>query len=198
MLDLAKLFGSNPPGTVTVTYRKDAEVPAAFALVLNISRLAGKKSVEIAPGLKLRRATIEEITFVKETLKSLFGSHFVGALWETKRPESGRGSYVTLPVKQWRYFVIESAGDITDLELLEQTLSIARCDLEIGLVVLKAALNKMALPVCAYRPAQLFQALSELSREHHSEAGPGKIVSKLTETTLVKSMQSYSRMTTAF
>jgi len=179
MLEIEKVFGESPHGRVVVTYRQNAtDVPLPFAFVLNISRLIGGNSIEISHGLILRRAKTEEIKFVKEIMKSVFGSQFTGTLWEDRPPKSGRGAYVKLPAKQWRYFVIEIGDHIEELADLEIAFTIAECDLELGLVASKMKIANRSFPVCTYRPPQLFQSLSALSSRQHSEEGVGKILSK--------------------
>lgn len=108
----------------------------------------------------------------------MFGSHFTGSLWETRWPESGRGAYVTLPKKHWRYFVIEMSCEIESLDVLEQAISIARCDLDLGLIALKVTARKLTLPTYVYRPPQLFQSLSALRNAHDSKDGISKTISK--------------------
>ena len=106
MLDFETLFEMNPSPKVVVTYNpRTTTPPQPFAFILNVSRLVGGDALEILPGGILKRANAEEIDFIRKVIESLFGTYFSRALWETRRPKSGQGRFVKLPVKQWRYFV---------------------------------------------------------------------------------------------
>ena len=155
MRELINLINMQPFGSVVSTYNPKNITLKPFAFVLNVSKLMDSSGVEVAPGHTLRRATNEEIHFIKETITSLFGHHFGAGLWETRQPKSGSGKYVRLPAKQWRYFVIEFSSDNENLEMLQEALAIAPYDLEIGFTLLTATLNNRALPVCVYRPPRL-------------------------------------------
>jgi hypothetical protein len=150
------------PGTV-VTYAPGTKTPSPFAFVLNISELAGCNAMEIIPGRIMRRANEAEIKFIKEMLESSFRNYSGGGLWETRKPKSGSGKFIRLPVKRSRYFVIELGSESQEVELLESALSVASCDLEVGFILTVATLRSTALPVCLYSPPRLFQSLSALS-----------------------------------
>jgi hypothetical protein len=161
-----------------VTYAPGTTTPQPFAFVLNVSRLVGCDALEIIPGHIMRRAKEEEIGFIKGVIESLFGKYFSGGLWETRRPKSGHGKYIKLPVKLWRYFVIEFTGGNQAVELLERALSIAPCSLEIGLILSVAILKGKEYPVCLYSPPRLFQSLSALSHALDSADGGAKTLTK--------------------
>ncbi len=135
--------------------------------------LAGS-TTEIIPGRTLRKAAIEEIKSIKELIESIFGTHFSGNLWQTRRPESGKGKYVTLPESQWRYFVIEFSGDNQELALLEKALSIAPCGIELGFTLSSTTFGTKKVPACIYSPPRLFQSLSALQDALYSADGPGQ------------------------
>src|SRR5277367_552215 len=160
MLDFETLFEMNPSPKTVVTYKPGTATSQPFAFVLNGSRLVGCDALEIIPGCILRRANEEEIKFIREVIESLFGKYFSGGLWETRRPKSGQGKFVRIPVKQWRYFVIEFSGGNHEVELLEKALSVAPCGLEVGFILSVATLKAIELPVCLYSPPRLFQSLS--------------------------------------
>src|SRR5215475_14140736 len=103
MRDLMKLINMQPPGGAVATYPPKSFSLEPFAFVLNVSKLMDSSGVEIGPGHTLRRATREEIKFIKDTIASLFGRNFGHGLWEPQPPKSGSGKYVRLPAKQWRY-----------------------------------------------------------------------------------------------
>jgi hypothetical protein len=86
MLDFATLFELAPSPRTVVTYAPDTCTPKPFAFVLNVAKLAGGDALELFPSGILRRASEEEIAFTKQILRSLFGEHFTGSLWETRRP----------------------------------------------------------------------------------------------------------------
>jgi hypothetical protein len=170
MLDFDTLFELAPPPRTVVTYAPDTFTPKPFAFVLNVAKLAGGDTLELFPSGILRRASEEEIAFTKQILRSLFGEHFTGSLWETRRPKSGAGKYVRLPRKRWRYYVIEFQGSNRDVEFLEQALTIAPCGLEVGFLLSVARLERTILPVCLYSAHRLFQSLAALSNTGSSNA----------------------------
>lgn len=179
VLDIETLFEITPSPRAVVTYARGTTTPQPFAFVLNVSRLVGCDALEIIPGRILRRANEEEIKFTKKVIESLFGERFGGGLWETRRPKSGEGKFVKLPVKQWRYFVIEFSGGNREVELLEEALSVAPCDLEVGFVLSVGTLRSLELPVCLYSQPRLFQSLSAMSYAAGSASGLAKTLSKL-------------------
>ena len=193
MRELINLIDMQPFGSVVSMYKPKDVTLKPFAFVLNVSKLIGSSGVEIAPGHTLRRATSEEIKFIKNTTTSLFGHHFGAGLWETRKPKSGSGKYVQLPASQWRYFVIEFSSDNENLELLQQALAIAPYGLEIGSTLLTATLNNQAVPVCIYRPPRLFQLLSELDSAFRSKQGN---VRTLTEADGEQISEVYTRLGT--
>jgi hypothetical protein len=178
MPELINLINMQPFGSVVSTYNPKNITLKPFAFVLNVSKLMASSGVEIAPGHTLRRATNEEMQFIKDMITSLFAHHFGAGLWETRQPKSGSGKYVRLPAKQWRYFVIEFSSENENLELLQEALAIAPYGLEIGFTLLTAALNNQAVPVCVYRPPRLFQLLSALDYEVHSKQGNVRILTE--------------------
>ena len=170
MRELMKLIDEQPFDTVISVYNAKDVTLKPFAFVLNVSKLRDSSRVAITPGHMLRRATTNEIEFIKELIASLFGRHFGRGLWETRRPKTGSGKYVQLPEKQWRYFVIEFSSD-ENLELLEEALSIAPHELEIGFTLSTATLKTQAVPITVFRPGRLFQSLSALSSAVNSKQG---------------------------
>jgi hypothetical protein len=174
MLDFEALFAVKPfPKTITV-YPPGTTMPRPFAFVLNVSGLVGCHTLEIIPGCIMRRGNGTEIKFTKKVIASMFGEHFEGSLWETRKPKSGQGQHVRLPAKRWRYFVVEFGGGNKEIELLERALSVASCGLEVGFIVSVATLDGKELPVCLYNPCSLFQSLSAMS----DMGGPAKHLTK--------------------
>lgn len=173
-LDFETLFEIKPSPKTVVTYAPGTKTPRPFAFVLNVSRLVGTSALEITPGRFLRRANDEEIKFTKKIIASLFATYSSGELWETRGPKSGKGKFVKLPKRQWRYFVIEFGGGNQEVELIEKALSIAPCPLDIGFILSAASFRGRQLPVCLYSPPRLFQSLSAMSYS----AGSAKAVTK--------------------
>src|ERR1039457_3232216 len=99
MLNFETLFEMKPSPKTVVIHKPGATTTQPFAFVVNVSRLVGCDALEIVPGHILRRANEERIKFIMESIKSLFGKYFSGGLWETRRPKSGQGRFVRLPVK---------------------------------------------------------------------------------------------------
>jgi hypothetical protein len=178
MLNFETLFEMKPSPKTVVIHKPGTTTTQPFAFVLNVSRLVGCDALEIVPGRILRRANEEEIKFIREVIESLFGKYFSGGLWETRRPKSGQGRFVRLPVKQWRYFVIEFGGGNQEVEFLEKALSVAPCGLEVGFILSVATLNSIELPVCLYNPPRLFQSLSAMSNATGSANGTAKTLTK--------------------
>jgi hypothetical protein len=102
MLDFETLFEMKPSAKTITVYPPGTALPQPFAFVLNVSGLVGCDKLEIVPGCILRRGNGKEIKFTKKVIASLFGEHFGGTLWETRRPKSGQGRHVKLLAKQWR------------------------------------------------------------------------------------------------
>jgi hypothetical protein len=179
MFDFEELLESGLSRDVVTSYNPDTVTPQPFAFVVDVSELSGGRAIEVAPNCPLRRAKSDEVKFIKGLIESLFGQHFSGGLWETRFPESGSGKFVRLPSKEWRYFVIEFPGGRQELKCLEESLTIAQCDLQIGFVLSKSTIKKrLVLPTCVYNPPRLFQSLSALSWVRNSKEGGGKVVSR--------------------
>lgn len=178
MLKLEDLFAKAPLKGVVSIYNEDHSNLAPFAFVLNVAKLSGDSSVEIAPKAFLRRAKPEEIKFALDLLSGLFGKHFDSSLWETRRPKTGSGKYEKLPKSQWRYFVIELEQDFKKLALLEEALALAPNGIEIGFLRLNTTLKGNKLSTCVYHPPRLYQSLSTLYEQVHSIEGVSKTVSK--------------------
>jgi hypothetical protein len=193
IIDLELLLEKQPPDTIVNLYPREAVTLNPFTFLPNVSSITGEDAMQVVPGCTLRRATSEKVKFTKELIRSLFGEHFGVGLWETRRPTSGSGEYRVLPARQWRYFVIEGAVGIENVELLETALAIAPIGLEVGFSLSRARIERHSVPVCSYRPPRLFQSLSALSEAHDSPYGSGKAV---TNVDLVQVRDIYERLKT--
>lgn len=126
-------------GSVVSVYPPESVSLKPFAFVVNVAGLTGSSTVAVAPGHALRRATNEEIKFIRDFIRSLFGEHFGPGLWENAPPAPGQNQFLQLPAEEWRYFVIEFSGDDENSDLLEESLAIAPHSLDIGFTLLKAS-----------------------------------------------------------
>jgi hypothetical protein len=102
-----------------------------YAFVLNVARLVDAPAYDLAPGHKLRRATPQEVSRIKQTIENYAGANPVAALmWEHRATE--RGALESLPEHEWRYFVIAFDGSNSTVVELEHAFNIAPLELEVG------------------------------------------------------------------
>src|SRR2546421_12040136 len=84
----------------------------SFCFVLNHIEVAGDLPVEIIPGYSFRKATSEEVQFIKEghDLLRVFGLHAMSyehdMLHTEESPGRREGGSVPLPKDKWRYWLI--------------------------------------------------------------------------------------------
>jgi len=139
----------------------DASTPREnYAFVLNIGRLVGQDSFEIAPGHHLRRAVPHELEIIRALLKRLPGSFappFATAMWEIALPRTG--AIQQLPESEWRYFVVAFIGSNDILNRLQEALDLASLELEIGFTV-QGNIPGLGLN---YYPGRLFHVLEDFT-----------------------------------
>lgn len=161
MINIDQIFDKERRASSVIIYN-DAEVEfRPFAFVLNVKGLIGANCIDLAAGYTLRRAVDSEIDYIKDFLKSKFGTEANTAIWENRAVASGKEP--KLPKKLWRYFVIEFGNDDPNLDLLEAALAVAPNGLEIGLAKVRIGVKGVVRPACLYRAPSLFQSISALN-----------------------------------
>jgi hypothetical protein len=159
MIDLDQALGKKRRGNSVIVYNTNEIDFRPFAFVLNVKELVNTNSVAIAPGYTLRKAQNTEIEYIKEFLKEN-GAPYGTGIWEDKSIASGK--IPKLPKKLWRYFVIEFENDDPNLDLLEATLAVAPCSLDIGFAKIKVNVRGVIRPACLYHAPSLYQSISAL------------------------------------
>ena len=111
----------------------------------------------LAPGHELRRAKVNEIALIKETIKSLGPLSYLRYqhFWEQLLPHP-RGEIKLLPDSEWRYFVIAFKGSNITLSSLESAFDLAPLELEVGFAALNIEGGFNAL---AMTPGRFFHVL---------------------------------------
>jgi hypothetical protein len=139
----------------------ETPVPENYAFVMNVSHLEGATNYTLAPGHELRRATSDEIAFIKDTLKRWGPSSTLAftpySLWESRWPVRGRAE--ALPEAERRYFVIAFRGSNVTIEELRSAFDIAPLELEVGFTIMYHGLGGAASPGVVWHPGRLFHVL---------------------------------------
>ncbi|MGO9116052.1 MAG: hypothetical protein ACLQPD_00380 [Desulfomonilaceae bacterium] len=138
-------------------------IPQNYAFVMNINRLIGATSYNIDQQHELRRATSDEITFIKDEVSRHAPSPqwLYTGIWEQEwpRPIKGKVNYLSEP--DWRYYVIGLQGGIAPE--LQAAFDLAPVELEVGFSTLY--LNPLQNgPGVACDPNRFFHVL-ERSRQ---------------------------------
>lgn len=134
-------------------------LPESFAFVMNVSQLVDAPSYALAPGHELRRATNDEITIIKDTLKQLGPpppAQYLH-LWECRWPV--QGNVEILPEPEWRYFVIAFRGSNITVSELENAFDLAPLELEVGFTILNGVFGGQASRGVGWHPGRLFHVL---------------------------------------
>jgi hypothetical protein len=104
MINIDQVFDKKRRAGSVIIYNNVEIKFRPFAFVLNVKGLIGADCIDLATGYTLRRALNSEIGYIKDFLKSKFGTEVNTAIWENRTVASGKEP--KLPKKLRRYFVI--------------------------------------------------------------------------------------------
>jgi hypothetical protein len=133
--------------------------PYTFAFVVNIGRLVGEESFEIAPSLVLRRAAPDERQIIKAHLG---GSPLPLMLtanrgyWELQRQDGGK--LEPIPEEDQRYFVLALEGFSDWLYRVQEACDLGPLELEVGLIVHISGAPGFSTQ---FHPARLFHVMEQ-------------------------------------
>ena len=104
--------------------------PENYVFVMNINRLIGATSYNFDRRHELRRATINEITVIKDQLSKFAPprQEYYTRFWEHEWPHTG-GWQKYLSEPDWRYYVVSGLAGVSDLT---DAFDLAPVELEVG------------------------------------------------------------------
>lgn len=123
-----------PPVNQMANSLSSTESPTEnYAFVMNVGHLTGADTFDLAPGHVLRRATADEVAFIKQTIGRYapIPHNQSQHLWERRLPYPG-GWLEILPQEDWRYFVVSFTGTNTTIAELIGALDLSSLELEVG------------------------------------------------------------------
>lgn len=131
-----------------------------FAFVMNVGHLIDAPSYTLAPGHELRRATTDEVRFIRNMMESLGPApHFKFVrFWEQPWPYQP-GNFEHLPESKWRYFVIAFRGFNPTVPALEEAFDLAPLELEVGFTVLFGKRGGGICPILSLNAGRVFHVL---------------------------------------
>jgi hypothetical protein len=138
---------------------QDAE-PESYAFVMNVGSLSDATAYTLAPGHELRRASADEIAFIKSTVDRFGPNPFVshnGLVWEERLPRVQGRPIQRSPENEWRYFVIAFRGTNETLVELSLVFELST-ELEVGFTRLFIDLGGTSI---TWNPDRLFRWLQE-------------------------------------
>jgi hypothetical protein len=144
---------TEPPGDMVIPV-----LPENYAFVMNINRLIGAASYKFDRYHELRKATGDEIEFIKGVISKYAPAmleRLYNVLWEAPWPLP-RGEFIhNLSEPNWRYYVISGLAGVSDLT---DAFDLAPVELEVGFSAMYLNINQTS-PGTAIHAGRFFHVL---------------------------------------